>query len=245
MVYHTSIIMLTKPFLAQKQRSSTEAPATESQGKTEGHVEQMAERATTLCMDAVREICLLGEQYRKIFGSFRQSPVTPTHCTLSAVLFLITTLKHCRGDDGHGENHSKATTRLVNSCAMTLAELANAWMPARQYWKAVVSIVKGRERSQSRVQGSSNSPVVRSAPLADSAVAPDLAPGAFDGSVCDHALNGADPRAGFQDMGTWYAQDNYALPLSNGEYLFNSPIFELPAGFDLFSSGNPDADSAL
>jgi hypothetical protein len=39
-------------------------------------------------MDAAQEICLLGEQYRKTFGSFRQFPVTPTHCTLSAVLFF-------------------------------------------------------------------------------------------------------------------------------------------------------------
>jgi hypothetical protein len=248
MVYHTSIIMLAKPFLTQKQRSSTDNPAPESQSKSESHIDQIAERAATLCMDAAREICLLGEQYRKTFGSFRQSPVTPTHCTLSAVLFLILGLKHCRGDDDDGENHSKATTRLVNSCAMTLAELANAWMPARQYWKAVVSMVKGREPSQSRVQGSSSSPVVESTPPRDPAVAPVFNTGAIDGSVWDNALNGADLMAGLEDMGTWYAQESYEVPLLDGEYgeyLFNSSVFQLPAGFDLFSSGNPDPDFAL
>ncbi|KAL3440313.1 fungal-specific transcription factor domain-containing protein [Aspergillus insuetus] len=245
MVYHTSIIMLAKPFLARKPRSPTESPATKSQSKTESHIDQPAEKAATICMDAAREICLLGEQYRKTFESFRQSPVTPTHCTLSAVLFLILGLKYCRGEDDKGEKHSKATTRLVNSCAMTLAELANAWMPARQYWKTVVSMVKGREPSQSRVQGSSSSPIVERAPLEESTVAPDFNPGAVDGSVWDNALNVADPMAGFQDMGSWYAQENYGFLLLGGEDLFDSPIFDLPAGFDLFSSENTDANSAL
>jgi hypothetical protein len=35
MVYHTSIIMLVKTFLTQKQRSSTDNPAPESQSKSE------------------------------------------------------------------------------------------------------------------------------------------------------------------------------------------------------------------
>jgi hypothetical protein len=103
-------------------------------------------------------------------------------------------------------------------------------------------MVKGREPPQSRVQGSSSSPLVESTTPGDPAVAPDFNTGAIDGSVWDHALNGADLMAGLEDIGTWYVQESYGAPLLDEEYreyLFNSSVFELPAGFDLFSSGNP------
>jgi hypothetical protein len=246
MVYHTSIIMLAKPFLVQRQRLPTESPSTESQSKTESHIDQTAERAAKLCMDAAREICLLSEQYRKIFGSFRQSPVTPTHCTLSAALFLIMSLNHCRRDEDHNEAQSKATIRLVSSCTMTLAELANAWTPAGQYWKAVLSIMKGRQPSQSQIQGSSSSsPVVESASAGDSAAVPDLDLEGLDGSIWANTLYGGDPIADFQDMGMWSGEANYGFPGFDGDHSFHNPILHLPAGFDLFSSGNPDTDFAL
>ncbi|KAJ0424995.1 fungal-specific transcription factor domain-containing protein [Aspergillus carlsbadensis] len=240
MVYHTSIIMLAKPFLTTRQQ-----PSTESQEKTGSHIDQTAQRAATLCMDAARGICLLGEQYRKTFGSFRQSPVTATHCTLSAVLFLIMSLNHCKRDEDHDDTQSKATTRLVNSCTMTLGELSNAWTPARQYWKAVVAIIKGRQPAQSSLEDSSSNPVVKPVSTGASTVVPDLNLDGIDGSIWDSALYGGDLMADFQDMGTWPAEGDYVFPGLDTEHLFRSPIFDLPAGFDLFTTGNPDADFTL
>lgn len=43
---------------------------------------------------AASEICSVAQKYRKTFGSFRQSPVTATHCTLSAVLTLLNAAHH-------------------------------------------------------------------------------------------------------------------------------------------------------
>lgn len=103
--------------------------------------EEVASKATSLCMEAARNICLLGEQYRETFGSFRRTPITVTHCTLSAALMLLYGPAQATGQ------HSN--TELIQSCLVTLRELSDSWMPARNYWRSVLCIFRDRQRSTS------------------------------------------------------------------------------------------------
>lgn len=130
MVYHTSLILLAKPFLPKSHQSAS----TEQDSSQAG-----TQKVSSICMEAAKEICLLGEQYRKVFGSFRQSPITVTHCTLSAVLLIL--------DSGVFEREFGLRSRmnLINSCLLTLRELSDSWVPARKYWKGILRIVKHRQ----------------------------------------------------------------------------------------------------
>ncbi|OJZ90680.1 hypothetical protein ASPFODRAFT_126325 [Aspergillus luchuensis CBS 106.47] len=146
MVYHTSLILLAKPFLPKSQNSTSAEQDSSWPG---------ALKVSSICMEAAKEICLLGEHYRKVFGSFRQSPITVTHCTLSAVLLIL--------DSGVLEREFGLRSRmnLINSCLMTLRELSDSWMPAKQYWKGILRIVKHRqsksaENHEPAVKGQSN-----------------------------------------------------------------------------------------
>ncbi|KAI9926789.1 hypothetical protein MW887_003885 [Aspergillus wentii] len=140
MVYQTSIIILAKPFLPKRSPRLS----TESQSLTEAPTEI---KASALCMEAAKEICILAEQYRKAFGSFRRSPITATHCTLLAVLLLSGS---CGSEHG---NSSNARMKLIESCLITLNELSDSWTPARQYWRGVLCLVENRPQMSDPVVG--------------------------------------------------------------------------------------------
>ncbi|KAL4862321.1 hypothetical protein BDV12DRAFT_190487 [Aspergillus spectabilis] len=220
MVYHTSIIMLAKPFLARRQVQSTAEPSPESQGRGQAYL--MTTKVATLCMEAAREICLLGEQYRKVFGSFRQSPVTATHCTLSA-------------DEEEGEAISKEIAKLVNSCVVTLSELSHSWMPAHYYWKAVFSIVKDCQRLQERKPVTASSPGVVSPPPCSSLAVPDLDLERSGGPVWERALDeGEAITGGLQDIGMWGNPGNCSFLGLEGDSFFDELMIDFPHSLDLF-----------
>ncbi|PWY88117.1 hypothetical protein BO94DRAFT_516614 [Aspergillus sclerotioniger CBS 115572] len=123
MVYHTSIILLAKPFLSPTSNPPHRA----------GDPSLIIQ--INLCMEAARDICLLGNKYREIFGSFRRSPVTATHCTLSAALVLL------QVRDG-GKKSYGPSLQLVESCILTLKELSDSWMPAQNYCRGLQRILK-------------------------------------------------------------------------------------------------------
>ncbi|KAL3468849.1 fungal-specific transcription factor domain-containing protein [Aspergillus californicus] len=239
MVYHTSIIMLAKPFLARRQEPPAQEPSTMAQH--EGQAGRIAERAATLCMEAAREICFLGEQYRKSFGSFRHSPVTATHCTLSAVLFFFFSLKHCRQDESEDEEavSPKAIAKLINSSVVTLGELAHSWMPARQYWRAILAIVKDsqnlQEQGAMRRNGPEFAPSLRSASPAPSEHSVERG-----GSVWARALDGADAATDpLQHVVGWPNSGDYGFPGFGGESFSNGLLMDLPYDFDYdIFSGN-------
>ncbi|KAL4911504.1 hypothetical protein BDW74DRAFT_184806 [Aspergillus multicolor] len=117
MIYHTTRILLAKPFIT-KRRSDT---------KTDCEVVKLA---FTASRESARAICLVAQKYRRTFGGYQQSPIPPTHCTLSAALVLLT------------ETEAEAKTSLVSPamtslkrqlqlCLTVLDELSSSWSPAK------------------------------------------------------------------------------------------------------------------
>ncbi|KAJ5162551.1 fungal-specific transcription factor domain-containing protein, partial [Penicillium coprophilum] len=134
MTYHTSIILLCKPFLPKQKQGY---------GLAEPHngVEKAAETAILLCAESAKEIAILSQQYRSTFGSFRRSPVTATHCTLSAALvtFQLHHLGHTQGQT--------STKHLLETFSKTLEELSDSWFPARRYWNSIRQMAQGLRRA--------------------------------------------------------------------------------------------------
>ena len=131
MVYSTAIILLAKPFVRETQRTS-------SQQSTEAHAKLQTNpfpKAEALSLDAAKQICTLGDQYREVFGSFRQSPITATHCTLSALLTLLSR------DEGGG----KPEMDRIRSGLLTLKGLSISWMPARRYHNFILKMLQERK----------------------------------------------------------------------------------------------------
>lgn len=122
MVYHTSFLLLMKPFLPKRMRDP------------QSSIGSFAESAIAICDEASRQICVIARKYQHEFGSFRRSPLTATHCSLSAVLYLLSK---------HGVSEIKATDRRdVQTCLKVLEELGESWQPPRRYWKNLRTLVQ-------------------------------------------------------------------------------------------------------
>ncbi|GFF69631.1 hypothetical protein IFM60648_02969 [Aspergillus lentulus] len=114
MVYHTARILLVKPFTVRHQSASSDADT-----NTRGQTQTQAKSVST---DSARAICTIAQKYRQRFGSFHLSPITATHCTLSAATVLL--------EDIDGDIAPSQKTRL-EICVGVLEELAGSWQPAR------------------------------------------------------------------------------------------------------------------
>ncbi|KAI5921203.1 fungal-specific transcription factor domain-containing protein [Camillea tinctor] len=134
MVYHTSYIILMRPFFSQKQKENAALRASDRPkfGQLSG---VSVEWAKSISYKAACELSFVAREYRKAFGSFRQSPITATHCTLSAVLVLLTA-ENCRWD---GTNQA-TTNQSINICLQVLEELSLSWAPAGYIKKNVVML---------------------------------------------------------------------------------------------------------
>ncbi|RMJ07962.1 hypothetical protein CDV36_012432 [Fusarium kuroshium] len=131
MVYHTSIILLSKPFITNKRfGESDSAPELHSAAASD-----VRRRASALCRDAAKEICLITERYRETFGSFRQSPLTATHCTLMALLVTL------HGEESHAET-SQGARKGLKTAMKTLEELSDSWTPPRRYWHTMTQALR-------------------------------------------------------------------------------------------------------
>ncbi|KAL4749961.1 hypothetical protein BDW72DRAFT_204295 [Aspergillus terricola var. indicus] len=115
MVYHTTRILLAKPFITRKH------PETDREA---------VNIALTASRESARAVCLTAQKYRHVFGGFQKSPITATHCTLSAALVLL------------AEVEAEAKTSLVSPaiaplknklklCLTVLDELSKSWSPAK------------------------------------------------------------------------------------------------------------------
>ncbi|KXH42217.1 nitrogen assimilation transcription factor nirA [Colletotrichum simmondsii] len=119
MVYHTSIILLARPYLQSSRKPKTEIVALQ-------HLSEQTEvgrRASAACCEAAVEICSLSAKYRAAFGSFRLSPLTATHCTLSAALVILFVQPAVKDDV------SKLSKNDLDGCLQTLRELSISWSP--------------------------------------------------------------------------------------------------------------------
>ncbi|GIJ88278.1 hypothetical protein Asppvi_007197 [Aspergillus pseudoviridinutans] len=113
MVYHTARILLAKPFTIRHQSASSDADAN-------AEVQTQAQSVST---DSARAICTIAQKYRQQFGSFHLSPITATHCTLSAATVLL--------EDIDGEDILPSQKSRLEVCVGVLEELAGSWQPAR------------------------------------------------------------------------------------------------------------------
>ncbi|KAF6828093.1 C6 transcription factor [Colletotrichum plurivorum] len=122
MVHYTSVVLLAKPFLRSGKGDTPESA-------------EILQLASSVCFEAAAEICLLGERYREAFGSFRRSPLTATHCTLTAAL-VIMFLR-----DGSMGTCAQADQNKLDGCLQTLHELSVSWGPPLRYWRTLTSIL--------------------------------------------------------------------------------------------------------
>lgn len=112
MVYHTARILLAKPFI---MRVNSHPSKNQTYHKT-------ADLALRICRESARAICVVAQRYRQVFGGFRLSPISATHCTLSAALVLL--------DETENLNLPSHKNK-ISLCLTVLDELANTWHPAR------------------------------------------------------------------------------------------------------------------
>ncbi|RSL40213.1 hypothetical protein CEP53_013516 [Fusarium sp. AF-6] len=131
MVYHTSITLLSKPFITNKRFGESDS-APDLHNATASDVRK---RASTLCREAAKEICLITERYRESFGSFRQGPLTATHCTLMAILVTL------HGEESHAET-SQGSRKGLKTVMKTLEELSDSWTPPRRYWHTMTQALR-------------------------------------------------------------------------------------------------------
>ncbi|KAJ3548888.1 hypothetical protein NM208_g790 [Fusarium decemcellulare] len=122
MCFHTCIILLAKPFLPKRSTS------TELDLAPDSNREQLA---LGCCRQASKDICYLSNRYRAAFGSFRRSPLTATHCTLTAALMALFLTDGNRGD--------------LTCCVTTLGELADSWTPAKRYWQTLSRVLRDNQ----------------------------------------------------------------------------------------------------
>ncbi|KAK9848425.1 hypothetical protein MYU51_016627 [Penicillium brevicompactum] len=139
MVYHTVCMILCVPFLSNKPDSSPGSDTTEAharQAGTENTSQDTRERkAMTICANSARAVCIVAQKYRQKFGSFKLSPITPTHCILSAALVIIE--KYCvdpnkRGITGAQTPRGPSAQTAVGLCLQVLRELSTSWNIAKR-----------------------------------------------------------------------------------------------------------------
>lgn len=116
MVYHTARILLAKPFTVRHQSASSDADANAGA--------QTQTQAQSVSIDSARAICTIAQKYRQQSDSFHLSPITATHCTLSAATVLLE-------DIGGKEDMLPSQKSRLEVCVGVLEELARSWQPAR------------------------------------------------------------------------------------------------------------------
>lgn len=134
MVYHTSVILLAKPFISRHPACEEDAP------KPGQSSNRFTKTAIALYIGAAREVSVLSDQYREVFGSFRLSPITPTHSNLSATLALLSSCSKT----SNSTNTAGGTLERIGSCLQTLGELSISWTPARRYYESLRNLIKDR-----------------------------------------------------------------------------------------------------
>lgn len=133
MVYNTSVVLLAKPFLKSHKTHDKGAAHVPP-----GDQDDVFQHASTLCLEAAGEICLLTRRYRELFGSFRRSPLTATHCTLTAALVIMFVRPVAEGAASHADSAE------LDGCMQTLRELSVSWGPPLRYWRAISKILSGQ-----------------------------------------------------------------------------------------------------
>lgn len=138
MVYHTAIILLARPYVQSRAFGVGDSASSEP--------DALIIKAQAILLEAARSISSLGDQYRKVFGSFRRSPITATHANLSAALALF----NPRGANKPGTRCNPSDDPRIKSCLQTLEELSVAWTPPRKYLSSVLKMIQSYSAGQQK-----------------------------------------------------------------------------------------------
>jgi hypothetical protein len=139
MVYHTAFIILMKPALLRSQdigMSLVTVPARRE------NVLKILSESRRISYLAATDICNVAQKYRKTFGSFRQSPPTATHCTLSAVLTLINAAHHSWDGISAAVNNKNIELGLT-----VLEELSACWSMAKRIRQNLLKLYQPLRRA--------------------------------------------------------------------------------------------------
>jgi hypothetical protein len=130
MVYHTVYILLCVPFL----KNTSDAKGAGSQNipvqhdtNSDASETQCRQKAITISNSSARAVCVVAQKYRQTFGSFKLSPVTPTHCMLSAALIIIEKCSVSTSNSEETQAKSPSPHAAVGLCLQALQELSTSW----------------------------------------------------------------------------------------------------------------------
>ncbi|KAJ5917185.1 hypothetical protein N7466_010739 [Penicillium verhagenii] len=192
MVYHQAMILLCSPFITHNTVQDSTQPDENTPEGTPASIRYR--KALSSCGNSVRLMCCIAQKYRQTFGSFKLSPITATHCTLSTALILIElccsmkpyTKASATDDDG---KHHLPPHAAVALCFQVLRELSTSWNIAKRIGRNLERVYIQRYGSEnlqlpeeSGVTGQTLSHMPKSAPMGDFAV-PNL-------EIFDDILNG-------------------------------------------------------
>ncbi|KAF9701404.1 hypothetical protein EKO04_000603 [Ascochyta lentis] len=125
MAFHTTLILLGNAMLASNARA---APVPDM------NTELSSKKASCVCYEAATNICITAKKYRHVFGSFLRSPISATHCLLSAALVLIQV-----ASAENEVNGRRATVANIDLCLQSLDELSTCWSPAGRIHRNLTS----------------------------------------------------------------------------------------------------------
>lgn len=148
MVYHTAWILLAMPFL----KKSSLFTGYENNGNDLQHQQSrppnVVNQATVKLGNSARNICSIAQKYRQVYGSFRLSPITATHCTLTAAVALL----RIYPDVGEEAFNSKLQDDLA-VCLEVLGELSVSWRAAFKLRRNLVQLIARRRSSYAQEGG--------------------------------------------------------------------------------------------
>ncbi|KAE8148753.1 fungal-specific transcription factor domain-containing protein [Aspergillus avenaceus] len=143
MVYHTAVILLTKPYLPSSLCSQPPSPAS---GPVTSY-SLIAQKASALHLQAAKQISSIGDLYRSTFGSFRKSPITATYSVLSAALALLQPPP--QGTLETGSDNGRMDQ--IMPCLQTLKELSESWTPPRKYHENLLRVMQNQDSTPDEV----------------------------------------------------------------------------------------------
>jgi len=135
MVYHTVCILLCVPFLSNHSDTQDVSNPTDPHAQQKVSQDGCKQKAMTICSNSARAMCIVAQKYRQTFGSFKLSPITPTHSMLSAALIIIE--KCCvdptmKNGTGNQTLRGPSPQAAVGLCLQVLRELSTSWNIAKR-----------------------------------------------------------------------------------------------------------------
>ncbi|KAJ5157855.1 Transcription factor [Penicillium canariense] len=139
MVYHTAFLLLCGPFLSDNPSANANESETPIQSPEEAQnppKHSRSQKALAACSASVRSMIAVAQKYRQTFGSFKLSPITAAHCTLSAALIIIE--KCCSAENYAKSSPAEEGVRTLSPhaaaglCFQVLRELSTSWNIAKR-----------------------------------------------------------------------------------------------------------------